>query len=425
MKLTREIRAGFAALLVFLALGAGIGLGQEACAETNSALTGQESSSDASVLSLEDASGEALEAAIAAHPELTRVHLAGSLPSYETLCEIQERYPSLELDWTVVICGQPREKETRELNLSGCEVTPEDLNAIVRYLPELETLNLTGADVPWETLEAFVFEYPGIQYRYDVSLFGKTFPNDAEEVDLSGCSIKDLSQLEELLPHFPNLKKLILSNCGQKSAALDELDRRLTDVRVVWTVKLAGIPVRTDATWFMPEKFHKKVTDKDLVDLKYCRDMICVDVGHMKIKTCDWVADMPNLQYLVLADTRVTDISPLANHTKLVFLELFYLKLDDLSPLESCTALVDLNLSHVAADATPISRMTWLKRLWWKQDKETRRLPAECRSTDILPQALPNTQIEFETENSISDGWRDGPCYYEMRDILGMFYIDS
>lgn len=63
MKLTREIRAGFAALLVFLALGAGIGLGQEACAETNSALTGQESSSDASVLSLEDASGEALEAA--------------------------------------------------------------------------------------------------------------------------------------------------------------------------------------------------------------------------------------------------------------------------------------------------------------------------------------------------------------------------
>lgn len=299
MKLTREIKAGLAALLVFLALGAGIGLGRDACAET------------------------------------------------------------------------------------------------------------------------------GTQENHEVSLFGKTFSSDAEEVDLSGCSIDDLSQLDAFLPQFPNLKKLILSDCGQSSQALDELDRRLTDVRVVWTVNLGGISVRTDATWFMPEKFSKKVTDRDLVDLQYCRDMICIDVGHMKITNCDWAANMPNLQYLVLADTKITDISPLANHKKLVFLELFYLKLKDLSPLESCTALVDLNLSHVAADATPISRMTWLKRLWWKQDGGADKLPRECRPMEILPQALPNTRIEFKTKNSVAGGWREGACYYEMRDILGMYYIDS
>ena len=44
---------------------------------------------------------------------------------------------------------------------------------------------------------------------------------------------------------------------------------------------------------------------------------------------------------------------------------------------------------------------------------------------EILPQALPNTQIEFKTKNSVAGGWREGACYYEMRDILGMYYIDS
>lgn len=432
MKRARGIKAGMAAALVFLALGTGIGMGGNAYAEMetpaaqmNAALPGQGSASDASTISLENASGDVLEATIAEHPELKRVHLTGLLPAPEELHAIQERFPSLSLEWSVLICGQAYEKETREMDLSGCEVTPEDLKAIAEYLPELAVLNLSGANVPWESLDAFVFEYPGIQCHYDVSLFGRSFPSDAEEVDLSGCRIEDLSQLEAFLPHFSSLKRLILSDCGQSSQALDELDRRLTDVRVVWTVNLGGILVRTDATWFMPEKFNKKVTDKDLVELQYCRDMICIDVGHMKVKTCDWAAGMANLQYLVLGDTRVTDISPLANHTKLVFLELFYLKLQDLSPLESCTALVDLNLSHVAADATPISRMTWLKRLWWKQDSGTRGLPAQCRPTEILPQALPNTQIKFDSKNSISDGWREGPCYYEMRDILGMFYIDS
>lgn len=410
MNIARGIKAGIAAALLFLALAAGIGLGGRARAEA---------------LSLENASGEALEAAIAERPELTRVRLTGSLPAPEALNAIQEQYPSLELAWTVDICGEAFEWDIRELDLSGREVTEEDLRAIGDYLPQLKTLKLNGASVPWEGLEAFVFEYQGVQCSYDVTLFGKTVPNDAEEVDLSGCKIPELSRLDEFLPHFPSLKKLILSNCGQSSEALDELDRQLEDVRVVWTVNLGGIPMRTDATWFMPEKFNKDVNDKDLVDFKYCRDMICVDVGHMKVKSCDWAASMPNLQYLVLADSRITDISPLANHTKLVFLELFYLKLEDLSPLESCTALKDLNLSHVAADAAPISRMTWLKRLWWKQDSATRRLPAECRPTEILPQALPNTRIEFETENSVAGGWREGACYYEMRDILGMHYIDS
>ena len=259
-----------------------------------------------------------------------------------------------------------------------------------------------------------------------VLLFGKAFLTNAEEVDLTDCPIEDLSVLEAKLADFPNLKKLILSGCGQSSEALEALNDRLPGVRVVWTVRLGGLDVRTDDTWFMPVKFKKEVTDKDLVELKYCHDMICIDVGHMKITNCDWAAEMPELQYLVIADTQVSDISPLENHKKLVFLELFLTKVTDLTPLESCTGLDDLNLSYLIADATPISRMTWLKRLWWTQPGPQRyELPEECQAERILPDALPDTEMKFHSADSVGSGWRKGAHYYEMRDILGMFYINS
>ena len=375
---------------------------------------------------LENASGAELEGALACLPKLQKVHLRGSLPDPGLLSELQSRFPRTELTWTVTICGEPYDWDTRVLDLSEAVVTPEDLDAISGYLPCLEQLDLGETALPGEFRQALLARCPDVSCRYGVTLLGQTFPSDAEEIDLSGCAVADLSALEQELGSFSNLKKLILSGCGQPSEALDALDRRLPETRVVWTVQLGALRVRTDDTWFMPVKFNKAVTDKDLTELKYCRDMICIDVGHMKITNCDWAADMPELQYLVIADTWVSDITPLANHKKLVFLELFLTKVKDLTPLESCTGLDDLNLSYLIADATPISHMTWLKRLWWTQPGPQRHeLPEECQAELILPDALPDTEMKFHSGDSVGGGWRKGAHYYEMRDILGMFYISS
>lgn len=389
-------------------------------------LAGQSISSEDTAVSLENVSGAALETALGCLPGLRQVRLSGELPDPAFLSALQARYPETVLDWTAAICGRPCSRDTRVLDLSGADVTAGDLDRISAYLPRLERLELGETALPWETIKAFLAARPDVDCRYAVTLCGKTFPNDAEEVDLSGCPVDDLPRLEAALEAFPKLKKVILSDCGQSSEALDALDRRLPDIRVVWTVKLGKLRVRTDDTWFMPVKFHEEVTDRDLEELKYCHDMICIDVGHMKITSCDWAAEMPELQYLVLADTQVSDISALANHEKLVFLELFLTRVTDLTPLESCRALDDLNLCYLTADARPISHMPWLKRLWWTQNgRMAQKLPEDCRAERILPEALPNTEIKFHSGDSVGSGWRKGAHYYEMRDILGMFYIDS
>ena len=146
----------------------------------------------------------------------------------------------------------------------------------------------------------------------------------------------------------------------------------------------------------------------------YCTDLIAIDVGHMELTSCEWLAYMPNLQYLILADTDISDISPLANHEKLVFLEIFLTKVQDYSPLLTCTALEDLNLCYTRGDVDPLLQMTWLKRLWWNESGETQTL---------LREHLPNTEVHFISLSSTGDGWRSGDRYKEQRDILGMPYL--
>ena len=143
--------------------------------------------------------------------------------------------------------------------------------------------------------------------------------------------------------------------------------------------------------------------------------MICVDIGHMdKVTNCEWAAFMPDLKYLVLAQTDIRDLSPLSGLNNLVFLELFQSSVRDYSPLLSVTSLEDLNLSYTYGDPAVIARMTWLKRLWWSGSWVART---------TLPQALTETEMEFLEVSSTGGTWREGQHYYDMRDLIGMDYM--
>jgi len=58
--------------------------------------------------------------------------------------------------------------------------------------------------------------------------------------------------------------------------------------------------------------------------------------------------------------------------------------------------------------------MPWLKRLWWS--------PAAGKEP-ALSQALPDTLVNVTTGSSTGGVWRKGQNYYDMRDLLGMYYM--
>lgn len=179
------------------------------------------------------------------------------------------------------------------------------------------------------------------------------------------------------------------------------------------------LPTMTDDTWFMPIKKGEYYFKQDhAFNLRYCEDMVCIDLGHSRIKDVDFAAFMPHLKYLIVTESAVQDISGLSNCKELIYFENKFSIVRDLTPLLGCTALEDLSLEapEYLADMSPVYQMTWLKNLFI----------AKCPSRvfQAAQEALPDTRVDFRGLSAkTGQGWRNLPNYYAMRDFLGMPYM--
>ena len=84
---------------------------------------------------------------------------------------------------------------------------------------------------------------------------------------------------------MPNLKKVVMLRCGISNEDMEEINLRHEDVQFVWMVQVYAYGVRTDQTYFSIyncEYFYGEY-DHLADDLRYCHDMIAVDLGHMHL----------------------------------------------------------------------------------------------------------------------------------------------
>lgn len=319
-----------------------------------------------------------------------------------------------------------RQVDAAEKALTLNSATDQDLSMLA-LLPDLRELHLVEPEASAEKLLQLRQSRPECTVTWEKQIWGKTVSNadgtlgDLQELDLSECEVGSLSQVEEGMAYFPEIKQVFLGECGidnEKIAAYRERVR--PNYKVVWTVICGGekhglYPVRTDETYFMPLKQGiYYFFDSYTYNLRYCEDMIAIDLGHMSIKDISFVSYMPNLKYLILAHTSVRDISPISNCKNLVFLELDWSPIADYTPLQGCTALEDLNIGKYGADVTPICEMTWLKNIW---------VIFRPGAYSKLAHALPNTKVVGTGNATVAGGWRDLPNYFAMRDALGMYYM--
>lgn len=347
-------------------------------------------------------------------PELEAVD-APACREYEQLDILQATYPDLAISYTVPIDGTDYPHTTTSLTLEAPELT--QLEANLRYLPEVTEVTLTEEPQDLDTLMRLKELYPQITFDYTLTVCGVTVTPDVEEIDLSGIPMTDTEELERMVKYLPNLKKVIMIDCGISNEEMEALNNRHDDPLFVWTVQIGPLTYRTDETAFIPVKYHFHMGPVDVKNLRYLTELIALDVGHMHVETCEFIRHMPKLQYLILIDTGIHDISPLEGLKDLIYLELFVNDIDDYSPLLNLTSLEDLNICYTFGDYKIISQMTWLKRLWWTTSRLTEDEIAYIR------QCLPNAETNFVTLSSTGEGWRNGENYFKMRDVFGMGYM--
>ncbi len=364
-------------------------------------------------------------------PQLERVTVTGtSLDNVAAFCGTAH---NLGLAFAVRI-GQEEILDTETtLELTG--LTMEEA-PLLQTLGLLEQLHLKEPEMTGAELRQLREQYPHVQISWEVDVFGTILRDDVVEVDLSQVEVMDLSQVEAAMERLPRVQKLILGLCGFDKAewgnskakniaacpiANEDVaafrDRVREKYKVAWTVRLGpDIALRTDVDNFMTSHFGigRLFTDH-AYNLRYCEDMVTLDIGHMTLQNIDFVAFMPKLKYLILAWTEVQSIEPIRSCKELVFLELDNSCVRDFSPLVDCTALEDLNIGNTGPKVDPILEMTWLKNLYM----------VKCGGGSVYKatQALPDTNVVNGGTITVGLGWRKLQNYYDMRDNLGAPYM--
>lgn len=370
-------------------------------------------------------STEELERLIPLLPRLETVDLRSSALSAEQTDAFAAAHDELKTVYTIPLWGMEVPGDSTELRLGAdARGDPEEFAAALKRLKGLKKLDLRDCDITPTQLARILPLCERVETDYVIRLCGRIFTTDCEEMDLSGCRIDDIGEVETAATLMPRLKKVLMCDCGIPDAEMDALDQRHEDIRFVWTVYFSIYALRTDATFFcaadVPYLNYDApiLNDYELYPVRYCRDMIALDLGHMWIEDLNFLYNMPHLQYLILVGGRFHDITPIGSLQDLKYLEIFQTFPWDISPLLNCKKLEQLNMCYCSGfDLTPLTEMKQLKRLWYVGLGPDRGA--------ILIESLPDTLVYcpyFDPDGSTGGGWREDEAYYEMRDVFAMYY---
>ena len=325
---------------------------------------------------------------------------------------------------------------TREESVEVEGITDEGI-AMLHYFGNLKNLQLKNPTADPEKIIALENQLSGVTVSWKVTLGDQHFDSQTTVVDLTMVEVRDLAEVEQKMQYLPNLEQVTFGLCGVDNPEWGNSRSKLTaspirnedlaayrdrvrgNYKVVWTVRLGpSIALATDKDNFMPNHFGVgQLPDDYAYNLRYCEEMVCLDVGHMTLTDISFVEYMPNLKYLILAWTEVQYIEPIRTCKNLVFLELDNSCIRDISPLVDCTALEDLNLGNTWCDITPVTKMPWLKNVYM----------ILRGNAGVVGMALPDTRVVTSNDPeaaTVGYGWRRLPNYYAMRDCLHVPYMN-
>lgn len=349
---------------------------------------------------------------------------------YDALFSLMEQRPEIAVSYTVSVGDQVLTPDVEELTIADPNV--EDLLVQIARLPNLKQVTLEGTLPSNEEMLKLKEAFPNTKFYWEFSVCGVKTNSFAKSLDLSKKKMDDTKALEAALPCFYNLKKVDMVDCGLSNSAMEKLNRRHLKTSFVWKVNVNGATVRTDIKHFMFYKYGMKKVG-DLSNLRYCTEIEVLDFGHFPVRDLSFIEYMPNLRFLLILQTYVPDLVQVGNCTSLEFLEAATSPIVDFWPLTNLTNLKALNLSHTPflgkasngitnrygkfGDYTPLLQMTWLERLWVANS----RVGEDGQKA--FKEALPATEMVFYSASSTDRGWRYAPGYYEMRDILDLWYM--
>lgn len=375
------------------------------------------------------------ETLTAALPKLTKLKKL-SFPDTDLTAEqlemIQNAAEGVEVYYTVDINGQTCDQGTEKIDLSGLtsaqieELTPK--LSLLSKLSEVELMSPDGSStLSAADVKQLMQAVPDATIHYEFDLFGKHISTQDERVEYDSVQIgnEGAEEIREALSIMSGCKYLLLDTCGIDNEVMASLRDEFPDKKIVWRIYLdTGYPFD-----FLTDEQVLRITyglnDENCQVLKYCTDVVYLDVGHNEALTdFSFMANMPELECLIASLASVTDLSPLRNCQKLIWVELidcYYLT--DITPLKDIPSIRYLSISE--SEVSDISATDSLLNL--------ERFGAVKREISADQQARfrelhPNCIAIFDWDaNPYGYGWRynDGTTFEYYAKMREVFHYDD
>ena len=385
-------------------------------------LYGERYAPDTETLDLQGETTDAgvIDDALGLMPLVKTVDLRGERTDSQTVSMLCDAHPDIYFMFTCDVPGGDMTTEDTEVKVEG---EYEDLLAYVAYMPymhNLERMDANAVDMTDEQVDGISDAIKTGKLEYSITLYGKKVSSKTTELNLDKVPIASVEDAEKILTRLPMLKKVSMCDCGLSEDEMGQLFDAHPNIKFIWWLEFGHYKLRTDATAFstlLGTGNRYGYNDKTFACLRYCTDLMMLDLGHNHCTTLETFRGLKKLRVLIMADNKLTNIAPIADLENLEYCELFLNDITDLTPITGLEHLMDFNIFYnpLYNNYKVLESMTWLKRLWI----------GGCRlsGSDLkeLRAALPNTQINVEGHGSTSHGWRQHPHY----DILKQMYEEQ
>jgi len=349
-------------------------------------------------------------------PEVTTVDLRGVRASSQTVSMLCDAHPDVHFMFTCDVPGGEMTTEDTEVVVEG---TYEDLlvyAAFLNYMPNLVSMDARTVQLNENQMRSTSAFAGDGRLKYGVTVQGRTFSTMATDINLDNVTFTSVDEVESILACLPNLKRVSMCDTGLTEDQMGQLFDAHPDIKFVWWIEFGHYKLRTDATAFttaLGSGNRYGYNDETFAPLRYCTDLMMLDLGHNHITSLDNFVGLKKLRVLILADNKLTDISQITAFPDLEYIEVFLNDITDVSPLAELKKLVDLNIFYnpIGESYRALKTMTGLKRLWI----------GGCRlsNNDVeeLESALPNTKINIHGRGSTGAGWRKHSHYYTIKQM--------
>ena len=348
-------------------------------------------------------------------PRLREVKLTGSDDKtvFDALQSFSGARPDVHFDCSFELGGRKVSTSGKKINMTGC--TYGELKKLRKVLPamyNLKTVDL-GSDeespkVDFEMIKSLQELRPDVKFLFDFMLYDREVSLGDKSLDLSYTTIRDEGELvRQVISCMPELEYLDMDSSGVSDEAMASIRDDFPDVKVVWRVWFGdNYTVRTDVERILASRpsVAGTILTSNAGALKYCTEVKYLDIGHNDLlDDISFISYMPKLEVAILAMGCWSDTSPIADCPELEYLEIQTTQLTDLRPLAGLKKLKHLNICYLydLEDITPLYGLTQLERLWIGCID-----PVPKEQIREMQRRAPQCEINTTTYDPTEGGWR-------------------